>query len=57
LTDKNSPFPSTQKTYPQIFYQLMKQKIIKSLLGKKRWYANICSLPQLAIIGIVLNKK
>lgn len=58
LTSKNSPYPLGDPPFGviRIAYQLMKQKILKPMLGRqpgKVW----TTPPRLAVFGLVLKKK
>lgn len=55
LTSWGSPFASRQKNYARIGFQLIKQKILKPLLGRKPGI--VAARPEhIAILGLVLRK-
>lgn len=56
LTNINSPYPYSY-SYARIVIQLIKQKILKPLLGKKPGDLSALSPPYLAALGLVLQKN
>jgi ubiquinone/menaquinone biosynthesis C-methylase UbiE len=56
LTNINSPFPST-RGYKQIIWDLVKQKIIKPMLGRKPGKVKLSKQPPLAVLGLVLERR
>ena len=57
LTNRNSPYSGGQRSYARIGYQLIKQKILKPLLGKKPGYVDVLGPSPLAILGLALQKR
>lgn len=57
LTNRNSPFPDHQKSYVRTGWQLIKQKILKPILGRKPGQVNIGLPSPMTIFGMVLQKR
>jgi 2-polyprenyl-3-methyl-5-hydroxy-6-metoxy-1,4-benzoquinol methylase len=57
LTNRNSPYSGNRSSYTRFGCQLIKQKILKPLLGKKSGYVNVLGPSPLAILGLVLQKR
>lgn len=57
LTNRNSPYPDSRNSCVQIFGQVIKQKIIKPLLGREPGYTNLLGQTPLAVLGLVLQKQ
>ena len=57
LTNRNSPYSGSRSSYARIGCQLIKQKILKPLLGRKPGYVNVLGLAPLAILGLSLQKR
>lgn len=57
LTDLNSPYTNCQITYARIGFRLLKQQILKLLFGRKPRYVNVLGIGNLAILGLVLEKR
>ena len=56
LTSRNSPYSDGRSSYASIGCQLVKQKILKPLFGRKPGNVNILGPAPLAIFGLVLRK-
>lgn len=57
LTNRSSPYSGGRSSYARIGYQLIKQKILKPLLGMKSGYVNVLGPAPLAILGLALQKR
>ena len=57
LTSRNSPYSGNNRSCFLLGWQLMKQKIIKPLLGRKPGCVNLFGPMPLAIYGLILQKR
>lgn len=57
LTNRNSPYPGVRHSCSRTGWLLIKQKIIKPLLGRKSCYVGIYGPAPVAIFGLVLQKR
>lgn len=56
LTNWNSPYPEGRNSYPQIGWQLIKQKVLKPLLGRKPGRVSVRPA-LLTVLGLALQKR
>ena len=57
LTSRSSPYSVGRSSFTHIGWELMKQKILKPLLGRKPGNVNVLGPAPLAVLGLALQKK